>query len=354
MIRRALALAGVIGAVACANAAAAPVTVDLRVEGATQTLFEGPVTTDAQQIDGHPCDGTNGGVNPTPGPTMFGALNDSGLQWGRTWNDGFQDFFLESIGPDANAGDFSTFWGYFLNFEDPQKGGCQQQVGAGQSVLFAYGPFGTPLLRLSATPRAAVGEPVAVLVEEVDGSSGAAAPSQGASVAGATTAADGRAAPVFSAPGSYTFKATKDGTIRSNATTVCVYAPGSGGCGLDAPRDETAPTAVLSGVVNGRTYRRPPRTLRGSVSEDGGIHQVYLRVRMINRDGCRWLSGKREVFSRPRTCDRARFIRLGDAAEWSYLLPLSLPRGARYIVDVKVLDKALNRGTEQVRFRVAR
>jgi hypothetical protein len=353
MIRRTLALAGLIGVFACSAAGAAPVTVDLRVEGSTETFFEGPVTTDGHQIDGHPCDGTNGGVNPTPGPTMFSALDDSGLNWGRTWDDGFQDFFLNSIGPESNASDFSTFWSYFLNGKDPGKGGCQQQVAAGQQVLFAYGPFGTPLLRLSAAPRAAVGEAVAVLVEEVDGSTGTAVPSQGASVAGTTTGVDGRAAPVFTEPGSYTFKATKADTIRSNSSTVCVYAPGSGGCGLDAPADDVAPDASISGLVNGRTYRRAPRTLRGHVDEAGGIHQVYLRVRMIDRRGCRWLSGRREVFSRPRTCDRARFIRLGDSADWSYLLPLRLPAGARYIVDVKALDRSLNRDLEQVRFRVA-
>ena len=47
---------------ACATARAAPVTVNLRVEGATSTIFEGPVTTDGKVInkgDGpHPCDGT--------------------------------------------------------------------------------------------------------------------------------------------------------------------------------------------------------------------------------------------------------------------------------------------------------
>src|SRR3954451_24844391 len=56
-------------------ATAAPVTVNLRVEGSTQTLFDGPITTDAKSLTkdntgSHPCDGTNRTVNPTPGPTM--------------------------------------------------------------------------------------------------------------------------------------------------------------------------------------------------------------------------------------------------------------------------------------------
>ena len=48
---------------ACATAHAAPVTVQLRVEGSATTIFEGPVTTDGKQLDKgggpHPCDGTN-------------------------------------------------------------------------------------------------------------------------------------------------------------------------------------------------------------------------------------------------------------------------------------------------------
>ena len=41
-------------------ALAAPVTVDLRIEGATRTIFEGPVTTDVRQFPSNqgakPCD----------------------------------------------------------------------------------------------------------------------------------------------------------------------------------------------------------------------------------------------------------------------------------------------------------
>jgi hypothetical protein len=74
---------------------------------------------------------------------------------------------------------------------------------------------------------------------------------------------------------------------------------------------------------------------------------------MIDRRGCRWLSGRSETFSRPGSCDGARYIRLGDSADWSYQLPFELRGGARYIVDVKVLDRGLNKDTEQVRFRVA-
>ena len=75
----------------CASAQAAPVTVNLRVEGSTSTIFEGPVTTDGKAIDKgdgpHPCDGTNLGKNPSPGPTMTAALDDAPITggWAGTW-----------------------------------------------------------------------------------------------------------------------------------------------------------------------------------------------------------------------------------------------------------------------------
>lgn len=371
MIRRTLALTGVMVAAACANAVAAPVTVTLRVEGATQTLYEGPVTTDGHQIDKgdgpHPCDGTNGGANAAPGPTMTSALDDSGIDWAGTWFSGFEDFGIDRIGPDA--ADASRFWGYALNYTPSNVGGCQQQVAAGDEVLFGFDFFNKQhLLRLSGPARAAAGEAFTVTV--VDGNGGA--PMSGASVGGATTGSPGTATVSIADPGVHRLKAERSDSIRSNGLDVCVYTRGSGGCGTepaagaapapDAPQlpagpgsspDTTAPRAFITGLRAGRTYRRAPRLLRGRVEEDRGIHQVYLRVRMIDRDGCRWLSGRREVFTRPRTCARARYIRLGESADWSYLLPFSLPKGARYIVDVKVLDRWLNRDVEQVRFRVA-
>ncbi|MEX2196838.1 MAG: hypothetical protein WD844_16310 [Thermoleophilaceae bacterium] len=372
MIGRTLALAGLVGVVACATAAAAPVTVDLRVEGATQTLYEGPVVTDGHQIDKgdgpHPCDGTNGDANATPGPTMTSALDDSELDWAGTWFSDFDDFGIDRIGPDAS--DASRFWGYALNYAPVNVGGCQQQVAGGDQVLFGYDFFSkTHLLKLNGPARAATGESFSVAVADGDGGEAIV----GASVGGATTGAAGTAAVSINTPGVHRLKAERADSLRSNALDVCVYSPGSGGCGTvpapgtqtapDAPQlpqapgstpDTTAPRAFITGLRGRRTYRRAPRLLRGRIAEDRGIHQVYLRLRMIDRNGCRWLSGRREVFTRPRTCTRARYIRLGDAADWSYLLPFSLPRGARYIFDVKVLDRALNRDVEQVRFRVAR
>src|SRR4029079_2406281 len=79
--RTALPVALTLFALTAAPAAdAAPVTVNLRVEGTADTIFDGPVVTDAHRTttpsDGvaRPCDGTNSGGSPTP--TAIGALDD--------------------------------------------------------------------------------------------------------------------------------------------------------------------------------------------------------------------------------------------------------------------------------------
>src|SRR3954469_18242294 len=83
MFRRCSAVAAVMSmVVAVSPAVAAPVTVDLRVEGPNHTVFEGPVTTDVRTFhftgssEEHTCDGTaaTGGPSPTPVPVSNGAL----------------------------------------------------------------------------------------------------------------------------------------------------------------------------------------------------------------------------------------------------------------------------------------
>src|SRR4051794_2175424 len=295
---RAALLAASVALAAAAPVAAAPVTVNLRVEGATQTLYEGLVTTDAKTLTKdatgpHPCDGTNAGKNPTPGPTMTGAMDDgvaaAGLTWAGTWDDGFGDFFIDRIGPDTSQSTPPfTSWGYLLNWTFSSVGGCQQQVHTGDDVLFAYSTYPDPFLRLTGAPsRAATGESFQVTVDQNDGS-GNRTPAAGASVAGATTDAAGRATLSFADPGQHAFKATRSNSVRSNAATVCVYIPGSGDCGSDKPagtpvdeqspapqhvRDTTPPVIHVS-MTPGKAYRPGPRVLGGDTSDASGIAQV--------------------------------------------------------------------------------
>jgi hypothetical protein len=369
---------------AATPAFAAPVTVNLRVEGATKTLFEGPVTTDAKTLTKdasgpHPCDGTNAGKNPTPGPTMTGAMDDGiasvGLTWDGTWDSGFGDFFINSIGPDVNMSSPPyTGWGYLLNWTFAPYGGCQMRVQQGDDVLFAYSTYPDPFLRLTGAPtRAATGESFQVTVDSNDGNGNRTA-AVGASVGGATTDAAGHATLSFADAGQHTFKATQDHAVRSNAGSVCVYVPGSGDCGTDkapgdttstpvpqpapAVKDTTPPVIHISSPMPGKTYSSGPRELAGTVDETGGIAQVFLRLRATDgghltaASRCRWFSGKRGVFThRTVPCSRARFFRIGTDAKFSYLLPSRLGTG-KYVLDVKVLDRAYNAGRMAVAFKV--
>jgi len=372
MIRRTWALAALTLLLSCAPALAAPATVDLRVEGSSGPVFEGPVTTDGRDVTSqaggtHKCDGTNGGANSSPGPTMTSALDDAshtaGFTWDGTYDSGYDDYFVSRIGGDTNTGapDFQPYWGLFVNYLSSPSGGCQTRVSAGDGVQFLYGSFGQPLLELSGTPaKAATGEAFEVNVVQHDGN-GAVAPAPGATMAGQTTGAAGRATVSFDSPGVKRFKATRADAVRSNAQEVCVYASGSADCDTFVPgvgggpasdaRDTKAPLARIGSIRNGARYRRGPRLLRGSVQEDRGLHQVYFRLRRIAAGGCRWFSGARADFTRARTCASPRFARVGDQPSWSYLLPRRLERG-RYILEAKALDRAWNAGRARVRFTV--
>ena len=101
-LRSALTPALLVLAVAAPGAAAAPVSVNLRVEGATQTIFDGPVTTDGHAIttpsSGGPqvCDGTNGGRAPHtarwPTAVLDDRRSDLRFGWDATWDASFKRF----------------------------------------------------------------------------------------------------------------------------------------------------------------------------------------------------------------------------------------------------------------------
>jgi len=377
MLIRTLGLGAAFALLMCATAVAAPVTVNLRVEGSTQTLFEGPVTTDGHYVKtdsggddpghvGRHCDGTNGGANTSPGPTMTSALDDgakaAGFTFDGTYDTGYDDFFITRIGSDTNTGApaYQPYWYSFRNWVDPGRGGCQQQVQSNDEALWVYTSFAQPLLDLSGAPTVAqTGQAFNVQVLQHDGN-GSTAPAAAASVGGQSTGPDGRVTISFTQPGVQRLKATRSDAIRSNAQEVCVENAGSGTCsgfkptvGGAAPEsDKTRPVARVTGLRSGKHYRRGPRTLKGKASDRGmGLRDVRLRLNWVARKGCRFFDGKLERFTKPGTCDDDRFFSIGDSGEWSYVLPDRLAPG-RYTLTVKVVDKAGNFDVERVRFVV--
>jgi hypothetical protein len=306
---RSLALAATVAAALSLAAPSLATTVHVRVEGLTQTLFDGDVTTSPHAVMGHLCDGTNGGVNASPGATMTGALDDAGVSWAGTWFDGFQDFSVDRIGSDTADVGSGRFWGLLLNGKPTDVGGCQQRVADGDEALFAYDLFQKAhVLRLSAsTPVVEAGRATDLAV--VDSQTGA--PVEGASVAGATTAADGHATAVFTAPGTLTVRAEKSDSIRSNAVTICVYDATAGGCGVPAvspaapsspppsppvspppappapapPAQATTSTCARIEALSGAPAAGKRRTLRLRVTRDGGrVGGIGVRIRATGID----------------------------------------------------------------------
>jgi hypothetical protein len=366
MIIRSFALltAAAFALLASGSASAVPTTVQLRIEGATTTLFEGPVTTDGHAIDKgdgpHPCDGTNGNANPTPGPTMTSALDDwsrsGGLSWSGTWFS-FGDFGIDRIGPDAAQPPTGPFWGYALNFVSSQVGGCQQRVNARDEVLFAYDYFSkTHLLRLVGPARAVTGQPFQVTVTDGQNDS----PIDGAAVDGAAgvTDAAGHVTVTLGAAGLGSLKAERSDSVRSNGVRVCASASGTGDCGVPPEQlgtpaagkvtDSVAPRAHIAGPRDGARYRRGPRLLSGTAADAVGVMQVKLALRRhAHGQRCRWWSGTRERFTGS-GCAKKVFFHIDAANNWSYLLPHNLPAG-RYVLDVKAFDRARNRDERFVR-----
>jgi hypothetical protein len=245
--------------------------VDLRVEGASKTTFEDQITTDGHDVTTasggtHKCDGTNGGVNPTPGPSATAALDDGaklgGFTWDGTYSDGFDDYLVSRIGPDSQTA--SQFWALLVNSEFSNVGGCQQRVHTGDEVLWAFDGFSKAhALHLVGPSSAQTGKAFSVKV--TDGSDGT--PLAGASVGGATTGADGQAQVTFDQKGIYRLKAERADSIRSNAVPVCVDPPGAAPC---TSFDSSAPNVRLA--------------LPGEYASDGSRSRT-IRIEWLGEDG---------------------------------------------------------------------
>jgi hypothetical protein len=371
--------------------AAGPATVSLRVEGATKTIYEGTLTTNAKTIHmgpgenfggttypggDEPCLGTNGGNQggySGPGATPNTALDDAAatgaFSWYGPYDSSYGDFFVDTIAGEGSVN--GPYWDLRVNGASAQRGGCQIELGNGDEVLYAIDAYGKPGLKLSGPAKAAPGQ--AITAKVTDGETGA--PVAGASVGGATSAADGGVTVgPFSVRGDHDVKATKAGTVRSNRLRVCVTDGSDGACGTTVPTpqqpssctttghdglcgttDTTKPVARLVGLKDSKRYsrRRAPRTLRGTVTADpSGIRAVQLRLKGRRGRDCTKYSASRETWGK-RSCWRnAPWFTVGEAETWRYLLPARL-RPGRYTIDVRATDKAgnrsaLRRGTSRI------
>ena len=384
-----------------ASALAAPITVNLRVEGATKTLYEGPISAEPIEPPGieppvieaagtspgmHPCDvkynGENGGFGaaaPTPIATLYEAALTTHLPFAAGWFSSLNDFRVEQVGEDvANSDGNGDFWGYAVNFTTAEVGGCQIRLAPGSEVLWAYNFFGLPhLLSLSGPSSVTVGVPFTVHV--VDGQTGE--PISGATVgqlvggvtntssSSPTTNAAGSATVTLTQTGAMTLKATQVESVRSNGLAVNVVPVGAtlpSGSGTSPTTTKTSPqlpapyVAKIAGVKNGHAYSRrsAPRLLAGvvNVPVGGALRQVRISLQRRYHGRCFDFNGARESFVKTKKCGSAAFFSVGGSESFSYLLPARLPKGS-YTYDIEAINSTgqstkLVNGISHVVFRV--
>jgi hypothetical protein len=385
--------------VCAASALAIPITVNLRVEGATTTLFEGPVSVEGivsppgisttTTPEAHPCDVKDNGTFAegfgnsvaTPTAALYDAAVSSGLSFDAKWFKSFNDFEVSQVGSDKNGGEAEGFpsWGYAVNDTTAGVGGCQFQLANGSDVLWAYNYFNLGrLLSLSGPASAQVGVPFSVHVSDAQTGQpvgSAALGTYGAGVTNVSTSSPmtdsaGNATITLTQTGTQALKATRDDSVRSNALTICVHNANDGTCGSSVisppPPAGKAPATVQTlsvpkviGVKGSHTYtrRRAPRLLGGTLEVPAGVtlRQVRISLQRTYRKHCSTFSGSLERFVKAK-CNRTSFFAVGSSASFSYLLPTRLPAG-KYTYEVQAVDStghltALTPGVSLVRFDV--
>jgi Domain of unknown function (DUF4430) len=290
-----LAVALLIAVTTAGVAWASPTDVNVRIEGRSETLFEGPILTEGHDVraasdtEERSCDGidVDDPENITPGPTPTAASADAMSLIGETfdgqWYNGYEDYFITRWGPDEQDEATAEYWGILVNNVFTNVGGCQYELRAGDEVLWVYNGFGNrALLALLAvndhyssgtrplTAIAELGKPFEVEVLDyadrqedkppVDPGRAGSSPFPDADVSPVhtdeegfekvetgspetvTTDGEGKASITSTEPGWHRIKATAFDTegedVRSNRLDVCVPADGASGCGEPPAEDQ--------------------------------------------------------------------------------------------------------------------
>jgi hypothetical protein len=309
------------------TAQAALTQVNVRIEGKSETLFEGPIWTDGHEVQAssdtqaRSCDGVNVNdpENLTPGPTPTAAAADAMSIIGETfdgqWYNTYDDYFITRFGPDEQSLTEAAYWGVLVNNVFTDVGGCQYQLDTGDEVLWVYDAFkGRPLLALypvaagytsgvrPLTATAELGKPFEVeVVDYADqredepprgpGRSGS-SPLLGADVSPVQTSAkgferiettdpatqitdaEGRASITFTEPGWHRIKASAfnaegEAAIRSNRLDVCVPLSGASGCGSPPAEDDVRMAPAFAEESQEEEHEKSTQT-GGSGDPSGG------------------------------------------------------------------------------------
>jgi hypothetical protein len=280
---------------AASTATAAPVGVTVRVEGASKTILEEPVTTDGHDVTPasggtHRCDGTNAGAHPSPVPTPTAALDDvtrgHSISWDADWFASFEDFVVTRVADEHATS--SQFWGLVVNGQFASSGGCQTSLTQGDEVVWVFDAFSkSAVLRLSGPGTATVGQPMSVQVTDTQ----TAAPAANASVNGTATGSDGVATLTFNEEGIYRLKAERPDAVRSNTLIVCADPAGAAACtssdkaapvissGFDAPDPDLPGRRLASRTSRSRTLNVSWGAQDGAGS---GVAQYSVEVSRVH------------------------------------------------------------------------
>jgi hypothetical protein len=351
--------------------AAGPATVSVRVEGVSETKLPlTQVTTNAQPVvkDGKPEDSC-------PGTNAVGALElATGGNWSGQWFSGL-GYTVETVLGESHAFGSGAYWDEWYGHRVGSQGVCEHEPQAGEEILLfpcsETAPECPVPLAIKAQTTATVGEPVPLEVVKYD-PEGKSSNVAGATVSGASapalTDASGSATLTFASPGEFTLSASAPQAVRAEAS-ICVHAPGDGGCGTSTAVPSAAtstsqsgalglqskatppykgPYAVvaqITGLAEHHVYSRrsAPRVLSGTVSAHVAVAGVSIALRRSYRGRCFAYNGLRERFV-PAACGTAPFFAVSKSASFSYLLPAALGPG-RYVFDVQAVDSAGNRTT---------
>jgi hypothetical protein len=360
---------GALGALVAVAVLAAPAyagpTVTVRVEGESATLLERTAVT----------------LPDTPPPvsgcdkwTVAAAIDEA------THGNWDRQSFTSTILGESHTFTHNDYWAEWLDGGSGYRSGngiCNDVMKNGDEALMladissaTFAPTRFPL-DLEGVPAAIeAGKPVTVTVVAYvtpDGApgSGTRTPVEGATVTGggarAVTGADGTAVLSFAQPGAFVVKASRPGNVVSAGERVTVSAAPvlpppcrtSGTDGLCGTRDAEAPIASFARLADGQVFRHKhgPRKLAGSVTPDpSGLLSVRLSIVRKRGGRCWAFDGATERFKRHR-CGGSRSFRIGDRADWSYLLPRRLGKG-RYAIRAAAIDKAGNDSSTTVEIRV--
>jgi hypothetical protein len=354
----------VVAALAASGLLAAPAyagpTVTVRVEGQSTTLLERTRVT---------LPDTPSGIC---GNTLYTVADAVDVATAKNWS---RDSFVQMVLGESHTFTQNDYWAQWRGSGGGYQWGggvCADVMQQGDEALLAVdiaGPSFEPTqfaLDLEGVPAAVeVGKPVTVTVAAytTNGTvgTGTRTPVEGATVAGggasAVTGAGGNAVLSFAQPGSFTLKASKSGSVRSAAEPVTVSATPVPQSASSSPganlADKSAPTASFSRLENGKVYKRrnAPRRIAGRVTADpSGLKSVRLSILREVGARCWAFDGARERFERHRCGGRDSF-RIGEQAEWSYLLPERLRKG-RYTIRAVAIDEAGNDSATRVVVRV--